>query len=81
MARHSSAKRRAAHRQRDLNKALTAFLMRLPEDVLQEQQIVADVMSVHEGARLTYQFMLQVRDEVRAIVKARQEAEDAELTA
>ena len=50
--------------------------MKLPEDVLQEEQIVADVMSVHEGARLTYQFALQVRDEVRSIVQARHEAED-----
>ena len=77
MARQSPGKRRAAHRQRDLNRALTAFLMKLPEDVLQEQQLVADVMSVHEGARLTYQFALQVRDEVRATVKARDEVEDA----
>jgi hypothetical protein len=74
----SSTKRRAAHRQRDLNTALAVFLAKLPENVLQEQQAVVDVMSVHEGARLTYQFMLQVRDEVRAIVDARQEAEDAE---
>lgn len=76
MARPSSAKRRQAHQQRDLNQALTEFLMKLPEDVLQEEQIVADVMSVHEGARLTYQFALQVRDEVRSIVQARHEAED-----
>lgn len=73
--RRNPSQRRAAHRQRDIKTALHDFLMRLPEDVLQEQQIVADIMSIHEGARLDYPLMLQVRDEVRAIVQARQDAE------
>jgi hypothetical protein len=49
--------------------ALKEFLMRLPEDVLEHQELVAEVMGRHEGKRLNYQLVLQVRDEVRLLVQ------------
>jgi hypothetical protein len=72
------SQRRAAHRQRDVQKALAEFLGKLPVDVLEEQEIVTKVMSDREGRRLNYQMLLEVRDEVRRIVGERQAYEDEE---
>jgi hypothetical protein len=43
--------------------------MRLPEDVLEHQELVVEVMAQHEGKRLSYQLVLQVRDEVRLLTQ------------
>lgn len=59
-------KKRRAQCQANQARALHDWLMRLPEDVLEHQELVAEIMGKHDGKRLTYQLLLQVRDEVRS---------------
>lgn len=78
MPRRNPTQRRAAHRQRDMKAALTVFLNRLPVDVLQEDEAVYKVMSEREGRRLDFALLLEVRDNVRRIVKEREAYEGGE---
>lgn len=59
-------KKRRGQCQAAQQQALRDFLLRLPEDILEHQETVAKVMAEHDGKRLNYQLLLQVRDEVRA---------------
>ena len=52
--------------QTNQHQALHDWLRRLPADVLEHQELVVDIMGRHDGKRLTYQLLLQVRDEVRS---------------
>jgi hypothetical protein len=61
-------KKRRGQCQANQAKALHDWLMRLPTDVLEHHDLVVDAMSRHDGKRLTYQLLLQVRDEVRSRV-------------
>jgi len=62
---HANKKRRGQC-QASQHQALHDWLMRLPEDVLEHQDLVAEIMGKHDGKRLNYQLLLQVRDEVRS---------------
>lgn len=63
--RKNPQQRRTRARQQCQAQALKAFLMRLPVDLLEDQQRVVDIMSSHAGKHLDYQLLLQVRDELQ----------------
>lgn len=75
--RRSHKRWRHQHARKTQAEALRAFLLKLPVDVLEEGEIVTKVMEDHEGARLTYQLSLQVRDEVRHIINAKRVFEES----
>lgn len=78
--RRSHKRWREQHARKTQAEGLSAFLTKLPEDVLQEQAIVVKVMEGHEHKHLNYQLSLQVRDEVRRIVNERLKYEEGEAT-